>query len=405
MLKNKWVKLAGTVLIICIVVFFLMNSAGIFSDKIITARAEQIVSAEYITKTGYLIRNEKVITVNSDYEVSPQVSDGERVRKDTVIAKLYDKGADLSIVSKISSLEERLASLKELNAGNLSYKQDALRLENDINNLILQNVKISQSGNFEDLKKNTETLLHYFNIKQVLLGYLTNFDNEINETKTELDRLKSQMPTVRKTVTANEIGFFTTGFDGYENKLTFEELTSMSVVSALDYVKSLTPDDKPDGYIGKTITSGTWRMFVPMDAETVLKYVPGSSVKVSIPALNNRLFTATVIYTDNFKQDGYIILEGILGPEAFVNHRELEIKILKSSSECFAISSTALIQNAEGVTGVYVLVGQQIVFKPVEFLKFEGELAYIRPVSGSNTVTQYDEIIISGKNLFDGKII
>jgi hypothetical protein len=71
-----------------------------------------------------------------------------------------------------------------------------------------------------------------------------------------------------------------------------------------------------------------------------------------------------------------------------------------------SVPASALLQNEEDVTGVYVLIGQQVVFKPVNFVKYEGDFAYVTPITGSsNALSEYDEVIYSGKNLFDGKII
>ena len=86
--------------------------------------------------------------------------------------------------------------------------------------------------------------------------------------------------------------------------------------------------------------------------------------------------------------------------------RKVEVRILRSSENVLAVPSSALLQNDEGVTGVYVLVGQQVVFKQAVFVKYEGDMAYIKPPSGSSSaISQYDEVIYSGKNLFDGKVV
>ena len=60
----------------------------------------------------------------------------------------------------------------------------------------------------------------------------------------------------------------------------------------------------------------------------------------------------------------------------------------------------------DGVTGVYVLEGSQVVFKPITIL-YQAEGYYLVETSTTNRKLLFtnDEVIITGKNLFDGKVI
>ena len=406
MLKKKWFRFAVMVVVVCAVVFAVMNGAGIFSDKILTARPEAVVSAEYITVPASFVREETVLTQSGDRIISYDVSDGERVRADTVVAKLYAVGSDLSAVRKIKSLTEKIESLKALQSGDLSYRQDALKLENDINDLILSVAAMSASGDYADIPEAADRLTHYFNIKQLLLNENEGFDGKIAEYEAELASLKAVAPKAEKTVRAGAVGSFTSRYDGYENVLTYAALTSQNVADAVALIKDSEPSPEPEGYVGKTVNDYSWHLAAVLDAAVAKDYPVGSQVKRSVPGAGDRLFAAETVYNDSFRGDALVIFEGSFGTEIFTNVRKVEAKILRSSENVLAVPSTALLQNDEGVTGVYVLVGQQVVFKQAVFVKYEGDMAYIKPPSGSSSaISQYDEVIYSGKNLFDGKVV
>ncbi len=394
------------VAVICAAVFLLMNGAGFLSDKIVTVRPERLISAEYLSKTGYFLKEEKTLTQGSGYTVSNEVAEGEKVRTDTVVAKLYEKGADLSLVTKLSQLSSRIESLERINSGDLSYKQDALLLEAEIDALITEMTEMTQNGDFLTLFDKTDLLVHYFNIKQILLNEVDNFNEKIASLKEELNEIKKICPVAKKSVKAEAIGYFTYAFDGYEGLFTLEKITSLSVADALLYLTETTPASCPDGYIGKTVTDFVWRVAVPMTASEASSYRVGNTVKLVFPEVNNEQYTATVLYSQSFKGEAIVIFEGNFGTEVFAKERITKVNILKSSTSVLAVPASSLLQNEEDVTGVYVLIGQQVVFKPVNFVKYEGELAYVTPISGSSTaLSEYDEVIYSGKNLFDGKII
>ncbi|MBR2328100.1 MAG: hypothetical protein IKA51_05730 [Clostridia bacterium] len=406
MFKKKWFRFAIMVIVICAVVFMVMNGAGFLSDKMLTVRPERTVSAEYIDSTGYFLKDEVTVSAKGDYTLSYEVNDGERVRVDTVVAELYGKGADLSAVSKLAQLSSRIESLEAINKGDLSYKQDALRLESEINALMLEMTLAAQTGALEGFSESADLLVHYFNIRQILLNEVDNFDGKLTALKSELKALGEVCPSPEGKVKAGAIGYFTTAFDGYENVFTYGNVSSLSVADALSLLKNTSPNAKPEGYIGKTVTDFVWKIAIPMSSADASSYRVGTTARLMFPSCDNAQYSATVVYSESFKGEALVIFEGVFGTELFAKERTVEVKILKSSLSVLSVPSSALLQNDNGVTGVYVLVGQQVVFKPVNFIKYEGNNAYITPVSASSSaLSQYDEVIYSGKNLFDGKII
>ena len=284
------------VVIVSAVVFMLMNGAGIFSDKILTVRPVPTVSAEYVSAPACFVREETVLAQSGDKIVSYEVKDGERVRSDTVVAKLYAAGSDLSAVKKVETLSEKIASLKSLQSGEMNYKQDAIKLENDINDLILSVTAMAASGDYADVPDAADRLTHYFNVKQLLLNETEGFDGKIAEYEAELASLKAVAPKAEKTVKAGAVGSFTSRFDGYENVLTYAALTSASVADAVAMIKEGEPSSVPEGYIGKTVNDYSWHLAAVLDSNVARDYLIGSQVKISVPGAGGELFAAETVY-------------------------------------------------------------------------------------------------------------
>ena len=61
---------------------------------------------------------------------------------------------------------------------------------------------------------------------------------------------------------------------------------------------------------------------------------------------------------------------------------------------------------SDGVTGVYVLSGINAVFKPIEILYSDSNYVICKnDVQSSSGIRMYDEVILGGSDLYDGKTV
>ena len=60
----------------------------------------------------------------------------------------------------------------------------------------------------------------------------------------------------------------------------------------------------------------------------------------------------------------------------------------------------------DGVKGVYVLSGMQIEFVPIEIIySTDTYIICEKQSENGNVLMLYDEVVVKGKNLYDGKIV
>lgn len=86
--------------------------------------------------------------------------------------------------------------------------------------------------------------------------------------------------------------------------------------------------------------------------------------------------------------------------------RRENCKLINSTYSGLKVSNNAL-RVVDGEDGVYVLIGQKVVFKPVEILFSTESFSIVKAKSDYNSrrLTVNDEVICGGKDMFDGKIV
>ena len=89
--------------------------------------------------------------------------------------------------------------------------------------------------------------------------------------------------------------------------------------------------------------------------------------------------------------------------EAIANLRGQDVNITANSYTGIRVSTSA-VRAIDGVKGVYVKNGSVIQFKKIEVL-YSNDVFTIVDASntGSDYLKLYDEVVVEGRNLYDGK--
>jgi hypothetical protein len=91
--------------------------------------------------------------------------------------------------------------------------------------------------------------------------------------------------------------------------------------------------------------------------------------------------------------------------EELAGLRTIPVTIVRESYEGLRVNNQAVRVNNEGVTGVYIYRNNQLKFVEVNLL-YTGKYSIVEQVTGKSGVLRlYDEIIVKGRNLYDGKIV
>jgi len=216
-------------------------------------------------------------------------------------------------------------------------------------------------------------------------------------------------------------GIITVNVDGYENIFKITDIESLTL-SEMERIADASADSELiNSSAGKIVNDFVWYTVCKVNSEKLTGISEGTYYKVLFPNAQDKIITmlAERIVKETSSADALIILRANTVPSDFNFLRTQSAKVLLGDASGLAIPTHAL-RVIDGVKGVYVLVGDVVGFRRVEIID-ERDGYYITSTHSddysvpentpetsplmSPRLSLYDNVITSGKNLFDGKIV
>ncbi len=392
-------------IIICIVlIVFIGHQIYSSAYKPITT-----VSAEYYTATegfqinGIVIREEKIIDSNHSGALHFVLSSGERVAKNGVIANIYSS-ADTSVsVNRIEQLKLRIAEIEEMQGYNDVEAADISLVNNKVNNSLNEMLRGIASGDFSSFETDSAQLLTNLSRRQMITGEQTDFSARLNELKTELDSLNASLPQPVGSITTDVSGYFVSNVDGYENLLSCDDIEMITP----EYIDQLKPEATPSSAIGKIVSGYTWYIAAKVDISESLKYKTGEklTLKTTIKSTPELNVTLEKINTSTSDNTAVMIFSCEQMNSELASMRKGALTIINSTHSGLKIPTKAL-RVQEGKTGVFVRSGMMVKFVEVNVVYRTDEYIICEQQVSNDTVLRlYDDVVVKGKRLYDGKIV
>lgn len=387
---------------------FLAAVAAYFGYYIVTAVSQPLTTVAAIEyeagtgsyTTGFVVRDESV--VSSGYSITNLiVSEGERVAKGQTVATGYLTEDAQARQEEIQELELQLEQL-EYAVSYSANASDQARLDAEIRSRLLDLTKYIARGDMNSAADLSTGL------KGLVLRSSTSAEGDtamqlaISALKERLAQLHTGDRDETMQVQAQHSGYFSGTVDGYESVLTVDMLEDLTV-SRLD---ELTARETAARAVGKIIQGDTWYYVTDVPADQVADVRKGDKVPVSFAGHFLEGLQMTV-YRIGEEENGRCLL--ILSCDRYMQ----EVTLLRQqSADVIFTSYTGLrvpknaIRVVDQKPGVYVAEGKTAAWKQVEILYDNGE-SYVVALDKSSTDNLWpgDEIIVGGKNLFDGKVV
>ncbi len=381
-------------------------NSSFFMDEVSSETLEEITYERYITIEGIAIRNETMMYSTEPYYSIRYLSDnGERVAKNSAYAAYltsqpdeYNREHLLYLYRKIDQLNETIQKVTQY---------DIITIEENIKNELLEYLALSSNSTFSDKIEKVDDIQISMNQKQISTSGISYYTNTLEEFKREQSSVIAQSSASEKKLYSKSAGYFTSTYDGYE----YLNYNNYVDVTVNDYhqLMSLTAMDIPDLYVGKIQNEPVWKYYSLISTEDASSLHIGSVVYLEFKSqLNEKFKVRTQVEYKSKPVEGYVVVTfkcNTLNNDVF-SIRKDSCKMILQSYSGFKVSSEALRVN-NGETGVYVLSGQRIIFKPVEILYSTEDFSVItsKNKTGSKILKAKDEVVIGGHDLFDGKIL
>ena len=345
------------------------------------------------------------VRVDGSGDLGYLVSDGERVTNGTVLAECYTDDSQGLLRERLDRLGRTIDLLsKSQNSSGSDLSLLTSQTRQALYNL-LDKLDTAQYSGITDAE---DAFLLAQNRLQVNTGQTEGFTQTIQALQAEYDGIKAQLDTLQ-IITATTNGYFSSVSASPAITADAAQLDAATPAELNDMLQNGFAAADTANCAGQIATGFSWKFYTVCDLATADRLDGVSSVKISVPGKQNTPLAATVQELTRDEDAGLAKL--VLSCQT-VNAEILSFgvetaQIDLKTYEGIRIDKAAL-HIVGGQRGVYVKYGNLQRFLKITTL-YEDENYILIPDNGKlgtdNEVRLYDEIIVQGTNLQDGKLL
>ena len=383
-----------------------------FSADIETEYATLVTDSDVVPLDAYIMRSESVIfaaSATSGHSVGYVFSDGTKVHGGQVVANIYtgDGSSDEAIVD----LDRRIDLLESSNLTDGMTSSDTYVIDSKIQNYYYLIHQSTLLGNYSNLTKRRDELLTLINKRRILTGVTTGYSDRIESLTAERALLSAGQDTIAESVEAPYAGYFYSTTDGYESTFSASKLESLTLAE-FEKMLSSQPTRYSDRAVGKMVSDFNWYIVCETTRDSLRYFTKGYSYYVNFPYNDDISIKMTLsnVVSEVGSDRVLLVLETERIPEDFSFRRMQPVELVRSSYTGYRVPISAA-RLVDGKQGVYIMIGNTIEFREIDIL-LEMDGYYIvaeqDPVNDPDYASKlglYDQIVVSGKNLYDGKLI
>ena len=366
-------------------------------------------------------------------------ADGERVSAGTAVAEIYSDASQAVLRQQLTQLTEQI-DLLQRSQNTTSLQLDALLRERSA--ALYDMMDELDAGAYDEVSSGANAYLLAQNKLWIATGDSANFTDQVTALQRP-ERLSGiQKPgggRVRRhrghhhtQITAPQTGYFVRASSSGRLNAGADDILAQDPAQLKAYLDS-NPTLPLDGCAGKIVSGFTWRYVGVCSAEQGQKLLGqngkplSSSVQIRFPGQTDRSFKATVSEVTIDEEQGlarFVLTCNVINGDVLcLNHAAARISVGESTGLRIPASAVhylkedgteAETQGENYIPGVYVKYGNIARFckiDPVDNdhpLVTDGDYILVLPKGTDGSVSQvrlYDEIIVSGQNLYDGKLL
>ncbi len=411
MKKDEWLKISVSTLLLVAVLYLVYQIQGIFNPDYRTETAIYYQMSEKIEMTAAIVFEKQA--VEGGGLLGYLAEDGERVHPGQLVAENYASAEQAQAQAQSRQLKKQIELLQ--NSGNVQGSDIGAitqQLEDGLYTLLTS----LESDDYISAVNDFDKYLLAANKIQCLTEKSSGFNDQIAQLKVQMDLLSATIGTPTP-IPSPASGYFIRNERAGVQLYSKEQIETASPTE-LQQLLAQPVGDVPST-VGQIVTDYRWAIYGTTDS-----------------ALAQQLKTGQKLYLRLPEHDG---IEFPIKVESIVTDREANLSKIKLSCEnitpealCLGIENVELIVNQyEGIRvprsaehirtttdetgelveeyGVYVKLGRLMYFREITDKLYENEqymLLSLEPQEGSrNEVQLYDEIVVEGIDLEDGKLI
>ena len=430
--KAKVKKLIISLIAVFIIVYVLyVFITSVFDvDGIDTEIATRLTATDSFYKDGIIIRDETLIKDNNNGSISYICNDGASVKKNEIIAKWYDNEEDVLNNQKIEEIQQEINRLNKLKLSATNGDLGIDTIDSRISNSIREFNSNIADKDFINTNTYLDNLTYLVTQRLIVTGKSVDIENRIEDLTAQKNELNSGSNNAVANVKAKIAGCFVSSVDGYESVYDYNSVTDMNY-EQYSKIKSEQPKKVAKNTIGKIIGNVNWYIVCPISESEMLKLTTKSFnnviIKMPFASADSLPGTIEAINKSSDGKDSILIIRCDYMNSDLAKIRNENIEICLNTYEGIRVSKSALhddyvtkitedengneIKEKKKVQGVYVLYGNELQFKEVSIIYSGSDFVICDPAPENDvlfngkTVSLYDNVVINGSDLKDGKVI
>lgn len=418
-------KILRTAALVAVIAYFGVQIYRYVSDPMLTTPAYAYQVEETVEISGWVVRQEQVLSGESGGLMQLRRSEGERVSTGGTVAVVYADQASLDRQSEMETLKSRIDQL-EFAQESMLGAEATLKLDGQISQALLEYRAAAAAGRMDTAESHGQELRSLVLKRDFAYSDTEDLSGQLQELRDQLKALRAQAAGSVKSIRSPRSGLFSAVADGYETVLTPEMLSSLTP-GTLD---KLTPDSVSAA--GKLVLGDNWYYAGDVSAgeaealrERANRLGTGESLHLRFTKNVDRDLEVTLVSVSE-EENGRctVVFRGDAYLQELTLLRRQSAEIILDVTEGIRVPRSALrittqtvtevdaeteeeVAREVSVTGVYCVSGAKAQFKPVEILYTGGDYAVVKATGTAEKakLRAGDTIIAAARDLYDGKAV
>lgn len=405
-MKQKLSKILIPALLLLPAIYIGYQAYHIFYRPYVTKTAIEYTMADSVDAKGIAVRSETLVHYSGQGMLGFVVRDGVRVAAGTVIGEAYADETSAQANLQLEELDGQIATLESSQNASVTAGSDVDILLKQSQNASFQLINALDGPCYSSLSEAKNAVALYQNRLQIATGETANFEDLLTTLRDQRAAVAAKASAPVATVTAPVGGYFVAEADGYEESAAPATIEGMTASQLQQYIEQPAGQPPADA-VGKIEQDYKWHFYVTLPVKKASRFTAGQEVNLRFSYTDAQAIPATVVSVSQDPQADLVKVDFLCTEVTSdtIRLRVQEVQISFKSYTGLRIDKKAL-HIVDGVKGVYIRYGDMAEFKKVTPI-YENDSYFLVPTKQGegNEVSTYDEIIVEGKDLYDGKLL
>lgn len=400
-----------------IIAYILIQLFNSLTTDVSFQLANAITVEDSLEKTGYLIRSESVLEAPDSGIVTYAVTEGQKVGSSQIIATVYSSERGVDVQNRMRQIDDKIKILESSTIDTSYLTSDVSKIDAKLYDYLIKIRSCVQEDQISQVFQYKEKLLINFNKRRLITSSDSDYQARIQALRDEKNELTAVLQNPIGSVYSSNPGYFSTLLDGFESVFTIDKVNNLTVDSFHDMIQEK-PAEISDHAIGKIVTEFDWYTLCEITKEEAAEFKAGNSYPLYFLYSSGDEVTGIldekVEQTDTDKVVLKFRIEEV--PQEFDFTRQQPVRIIKKTISGLSIPRAAL-RVVNGQNGVYVINGNTVKFKKIIILHSTETNFICRELNSGDSdvkdgvidmrsyLARYEQVIVEGKDLYDGKVL